>query len=121
MVELSSFECIEMAVFAMSGLTGTYQILNGAAQQADTGAIGFEDDIKILKIYNDDGTQGITISYNGVKKMDYIPPKGTLILDLQANHSCEGGAQGTKYGRKGQLVYGKGSAGTANLYISAIR
>lgn len=121
MTELMSFQCIEMAVFAMSGLTGTYQVLNGASQQADTGSVGFQDDIKILKIYNDDGTQGITFSFDGVVKNDYLPPKGTMIIDLQANHACDAGAQGTKNGRKGQLIHGKGTAGTANLYIIGYR
>lgn len=123
MTELMSFSCIEMAVFDASTLTGSYQVMNGASQQADTGSVGFEDDIKVLKFYND-GSTGVTISYDGVKKMDYIPSKGTLIVDLQANHANEGvGGQGTKYGRKGQLVYGKGSASSAglNIYISGFR
>ncbi len=123
MTELSSFECIEMAVFDATTLTASYQVMNGATQQADTGSVGFEDDIKILKFYND-GTTGVTISYNGVVKHDYIPSKGTLIVDLQTNHANIGiGGQGTKYGRKGQLVYGKGTASSAglNIYISGFR
>lgn len=123
MADLSSFQCIEMAVFDASSLTGSYQVMNGASQQADTGSIGFEDDIKILKIYND-GSTGVTISFNGVKKMDYLPSKGTMILDLQANHSDNSSyGSGTLNGRKGQLVYGKGTASSAglNIYITGYR
>lgn len=120
-MELSSFECIEMAVFNTATLTGSYQVLNGSAQQTDTGSIGFENDIKILKFYND-GTTGITISYNGVKKMDFLPSKATLIVDLQANHADNSSySSGEKVGRKGQLVWGLGTAGTGNLYISGYR
>lgn len=123
MADLSSFECIEMAVFDASTLTASYQIMNGASQQADTGAVGFEDDIKILKIYND-GSTGVTISFNAVKKQDYLPSKGTMIIDLQANHANNSSyGSGTKNGRKGQLIYGKGTASSAglNIYISGYR
>lgn len=122
MTEFMSFNCVEMAVFDATTLTGSYQIMNGATQQADTGSVGFQDDIKILKVYND-GSTGVTISFDGVVKHDYLPTKGTMIIDLQANHANDSGAQGTKYGRKGQLVYGKGSASSAGLsiYITGYR
>ena len=120
--ELSSFECIEMAVFDLTGLTGSYQVLNGATQQADTSSVGFQYDIKILKLYND-GDEAITLSFNGVVKHDYLPSKGTMILDLQANHADNSAyGSGTKNGRQGQLVYGLGTASTAgNLYITGYR
>lgn len=121
--ELSSFECIEMAVFNAASLTASYQVMNGASQQADTGSVGFQDDIKILKVYND-GSTGVTISFDGVVKHDYLPSKGTMIIDLQTNHAnAATGGQGTKNGRKGQLVYGKGTASSAglNIYISGFR
>ncbi len=122
-MEFSYFQCIEMAVFDAGSLSGTYQAMNGAAQQADTGSVGFQDDIKILKIYND-GSTGVTISYDGVVKNDYLPTKGTMILDLQAGHAeVNGNSSGTKYGRKGQIVYGKGTASSAglNIYISGYK
>ena len=117
-----SFQWIEMAVFDATTLTGSYQVMNGAAQQTDTGSIGFEKDIKVLKMYND-GTTGLTISYNGVVKNDYLPSKGTLIIDLQANHADNSSySSGTLNGRKGQLVWGKGSASASgNIYISGCR
>ncbi len=74
-------------------------------------------------MYND-GSTGVTISYNGVLNHDYLPSKGTLIIDLQANHSAATTTgNGTLNGRKGQLVYGKGTASSAglNIYISGFR
>lgn len=121
-MELNSFQCIEMAVFDATTLSGTYQTMNGSAQQTDTSSVGFEYDIKILKMYND-GTTGVTISYDGTIKNDYLPSKGTLIIDLQANHKDNSGySSGTLNGRKGQLVYGKGTASASgNIYISGYR
>ena len=111
-----------MAVFDMTTLNGSYQVLNGAAQQPTTSSVGFQYDIKILKIYND-GDTGIQISYDGVVPHDYLPSKGTMIIDLQANHADNSAyGSGTKNGRQGQLLYGLGSAATSgNLYISGYR
>ncbi len=117
---LDTMQCIEMAVFDATTLTGTYQAMNTATQQADTGSVGFQYDIKVLKIYND-GSTGVTISYNGVVKHDYLPSKGTMIIDLQTNHRDNGSSgSGQLVGRQGQIVYGKGSASSAglNIYIS---
>lgn len=130
MEDLDSFQCIEMAVFDANTLSGTYQGMNLAAQQTDTGSVGFQDDIKILKIYND-GSTGVTISYGAqgsltasLVKHDYLPSKGTMIIDLQTNHKDFGThGTGTLNGRKGQIVYGKGTASSAglNIYISGYR
>ena len=99
-----------MAVFDATTLTGTYQVMNGATQQPGTSSVGFQDNIKVLKFYND-GSTGVTISYDGLINNDYIPSKGTLIIDLQTNSANIGGNNlGTKNGRKGQLVWGKGTA-----------
>ena len=112
MTEPSYFECITRTDFDTSTLTGSYASLNGS---------GFSDDIKILKIYNA-GTLGIEISYDGVVDHDYFPAGATLIVDLQTNHAdnSSNGA-GTKYGRKGQVIFGKGTAGTGILYIIGYR
>lgn len=119
--DLSSFRCIEMAVFDTATLTGTFAILNGPTSYVVFTGTGFEDDIKLLKFYND-GTTGIILSYDGVKRHDYLPSKGTLILDIQANHADNSAySSGTLYGRKGQIVYGTGTAGVGNLYISGYR
>ncbi len=93
-------------------MTGSYQALNST---------GFTDDIKMLKIYNA-GTQGVDVSYDGVTDHDFFPGGSTLILDFQTNHvnSSSFGA-GTLNGRKGQIIYGKGTAGIGNLYIIGYR
>ena len=112
MSEKEFFTCIPMATFDTSGLTGTYASLNGT---------GFADDIKILKVFNASDV-GVTISYDGSTDQDFFPPTSTLIIDLQTNHSAGGStAAGKKNGRKGQIVSGKGSAGTGNLYIIGYR
>lgn len=112
MADLSSFQCIPMATFASASVTGSYQSLNGS---------GFGDDIKILKVYNG-STLGITISYDGVTDHDFWPAGATLIIDLQTNHSDNSAyGAGTLNGRKGQIIYGKGTAGTGSLYISGYR
>lgn len=112
MAEFNTFQCIPRAVFNTASLTGSYQSLNGT---------GFGDDIKILKIYNA-GTVGIDISYDGVADHEYFPSGATIIIDLQTNHadSSSYGA-GTLIGRKGQIIFGKGTAGTGNLYIVGYR
>ena len=55
---------------------------------------------------------------NGLIDEDFFPAGGTEIRDLQANHqNTANTAAGTFNGAKGQVIYGKGSAGTGNLYI----
>lgn len=101
-----------MAVFNTATLTGTFQSLNGS---------GFGDDIKMLKMYNG-GNQGVTLSYGGVLDEDYAPPSSTFVFDVQANHAdnASSGA-GTLNGRKGQIIWGRGTAGVGNLYIIGYR
>jgi len=112
MSELSSFQCITRAVFNTASLTGSYAALNST---------GFTDDIKILKIYNA-GTLGIDISYDGVTDHDFFPAGATIIIDFQTNHADNSSySSGTLYGRKGQIIYGKGTAGAGNLYIIGFR
>lgn len=101
-----------MAVFNTATLTGTYQALN---------TTGFGEDIKMLKIYNA-GTQAVTVSYDGVTDHDYYPPSSTFVFDIQTNHANTSSfGSGTLYGRKGQIIYGKGTAGVGNLYIIGFR
>lgn len=112
MAELSSFQFITRAVFNTASMTGSYQAINGS---------GFSDDIKIFIFYNG-GTQGIDISYDGVTDHDFWPAGATRIVDLQTNHqNTASDASGTLYGRKGQMIWGKGTAGTGNVYIMGIR
>lgn len=103
------FNAIPLAVFNSAGLVGTYAALNGT---------GFASPIKVLKIYNG-STVGITISFDGVNDHDYYPSGATLIIDIQSNHGTDAvNAMGMWRGRQNQILYGKGSAGTGNLYIS---
>jgi len=102
-----------MATFDTSSLSGTYQSLNST---------GFGEDIKMLKIYNASDV-GITISYDGgANDNDFLPPVSTFILDIQANHADNSAYNsGTLNGRTGQIIMGKGSAGTGNVYIAGYR
>jgi hypothetical protein len=119
--ELSRFQWVEMAVFDSSGLTGTYQALNGASQYLIYTGSGFPDSIKSLKIYNGSNV-GITISFDGVTRQDFWPAGATIILDVQANHANNSAyGSGTLNGAQGQVIYGTGSAGVGNVYISAYR
>jgi hypothetical protein len=108
----SCFEAITMVVFDTATLTGTFEPLNPT---------GFSDDIKIFKIFNG-STVGVTISYNGVTPNDFYPATSTLIVDLQTNHEdTSNTGSGTLGGRKGQIVWGMGTAGTGNIYIIGYR
>jgi hypothetical protein len=119
----NAFQMIEMAVFSSTSLTGSFQVINGAAQQPIGGATGFGSAIKILQIYND-SNNGVTFSLDGLTGHFYLPSKGTEIIDLQTNHAdISGYASGTLNGRQGQLIWAQGTAGSAglNIYIMGYR
>ncbi len=91
--------CVTKAEFNPATLTGSYQPMNGA---------GFDDSVKILKIWNPSTTVSIDISLDGVSPHDFIPPLATLIVDFQTNHSSEQNAgTGTLNLRKYQIIWGK--------------
>lgn len=118
---LSRMQWVEMAVFDSSSLTSSYQMLNGTSQYTIYTGSGFPDSVKSLKIYNASNV-GITVSFDGVTRNDYWPAGATIILDIQANHADNSAyASGTLNGAQGQVIYGLGSAGTGNVYISAYR
>ncbi len=97
--DLMSVQCVTKAVFNPASLTGSYQAMNGT---------GFDDTIKILKMYNGSTTVSIDISLDGITNHDFIPPLGTLIVDFQTNHSDgSSSGTGTLNVRKGQILYGK--------------
>lgn len=109
---------VEMAIFNTSGLTSSFAGMNLAANYTIYTGNGFQDPVKILKIYNGSNV-GVTISFDGITQNDYIPALGTLIVDLQTNHFNDAAhASGTLNIGKGQILYGKGTAGTGNVYIS---
>ena len=111
--ELNCVQCVTKASFNPASLTGSYQALNGT---------GFDDTVKILKLYNGSTTIAIDISLDGVTDHDFIPPLGTLIVDFQTNH-YDGGSfgTGTLNVRKGQILYGKTAANAAYLQIVGYR
>lgn len=110
-----------MAVFNSASLTGSFAPLNGSSSYLIFTGNGFQDDIKILKVYNG-STVGVTVSYDGVTRHDFWPAGATIIIDLQTNHADNSAyAAGTLNGRKGQIIFGSGSAGAGNIYISGYR
>lgn len=111
-IELSSVQCIPNASFDLSTLTGSFQALNGS---------GTSDDIKQLVIYNG-GAVGVDISYDGVTKHDFWPAGATMIFDFQTNHAMNpNAAGGTKYLRKGQIIWGRTSTTSTHLQMSGYR
>ncbi len=110
--ELSSVQFITKNVFNPASLTGTYQVMNGPD--------GFSDDVKIFEMFNPSATVSIDISYDGVNNHDFIGPNQAKVRDFQANHADLGGS-GTKYGRKGQLVWGKTAESPTFLQMIGIR
>lgn len=111
-VEPSYFECIPTATFDLTTLTGSFASMNGS---------GFAEDIKMLKVYNGSGV-GVDISYDGVTKHDFWPSGATIIFDFQANHTTNSSYKsGVKYGRKGQIIYGRTSSDPTFLQIAGYR
>jgi hypothetical protein len=120
-IPLASFQMIEMAVFDTATLSGSFQPMNGPTSYLIFTGEGFQEDIKIMEMYNS-STSLIIISYDGVTRHATMAPGSTKIVDLQANHanfsSYGSGALG---GRKGQIVWGMGTGTAGALYISGYR
>lgn len=110
-VNLNAFSAIPCVAFDLSGLTGSFQALNGS---------GFAESIKILKIYNGSAV-GVDISYDGVNKHDFWPAGATLIIDFQTNHSNSGHNPGTLNGKAGQIIYGRTSSTSTQLQIAGYK
>jgi hypothetical protein len=118
MMDLSTFQWVEMAIFNSAGLTGTFQPLNGPSSYTIFTGSGFQEVIRSLKVYNG-STSGVIVSFDGVTNNDFWPAGATIILDIQANHKCHSSySSGTLLGRKGEVIFGMGAAGTGNIYIS---
>lgn len=110
--EVDFFSAIPCVAFDLTTLTGSFQALNPG---------GFDENIKILKIFNGSAV-GVDISFDGITKHDFWPSGATLIIDFQANHAENpNSAGGTKYGRKGQVIYGRTSTTATQLQISGFR
>ena len=111
--DLMRLQAIPKAQFDPTTLTSDYQALNGS---------GFADNIKILKMYNPSTTISVDLSLDGVTDHDFLPPLGTVIIDLQTNHA-DGPiyGTGTLYGAQGQIIYGKTAAEPSYLQIIGFR
>lgn len=123
-MDLSSFQCIEMAIYDTSTPAASFTPLNDSNSYSIYTGDGFQEDIKILKVFNASNV-GITISFDGITNHDYWPAGATIIIDLQTNHSDNSAyGSGTLNGRKGQIIYGTHDGGTGtdnNLYIAGYR
>lgn len=94
----------EMESFASTGLTGSYQALNS----------GLDRHCLLITIVND-GDEAVTLSWDGTTDHHFLPSKSSLVLDLSANNSIPNDRYVAK---KGQIFYGKGTAGTeGSIYI----
>jgi len=102
-------QCTEKSEFDMAGLTGSFKAMNGT---------GFDDQVRIMKIWNPSTTVSIEVSLDGVKAHDFIPPLATLVVDFQANHQdASSSGSGTLIVRKGQILYGRTAPNPSFLQI----
>jgi hypothetical protein len=100
---------VTKAEFNPASLTGSFQAMNGS---------GFDDSVRIWKLYNGSTTASIEISFDGVTAHDFIPPLGTLIVDFQANHDAFlSFGTGVKQLRKGQIIWGRTASNPTYLQI----
>lgn len=106
------FQSIPVGQFNPASLTGSFQTVF---------ASGFDDPIKIYKMYNGSDV-AVDVSYDGVNVHDVLPSGGTLIVDLQANHSCNPlYGSGTLVGRSGQNVWLRTSVHPTYITIGGYR
>jgi|SRR5690606_39208664 len=85
--------------FDPSTLTGDFAPMNGT---------GFDDAVRIWKLWNPSTTLPIEISFDGVTPHDFIPPLGTLIVDFQANNDASSSfGNAVKQLKKGQIIWGR--------------
>lgn len=85
--------------------TGSYQAVGSALSNS----------IRLIKIYND-ASVPITVSWDGINDMDYVPTKGFVLYDVSTNRETSNVleiAANTRF-------YVKGSAGTGSVYITAL-
>lgn len=120
--DLMRVQCVLKAQFDPASLTTSFQPLNGAGTQSDANQVGFSDTVKILKIWNPSSTISIEISLDGVNVHDFIPPRGTLIVDFQANHADSASfGTGTLNVAEGQLIWGRTAEEPTYLQIVGYR
>jgi len=108
---------VEMAVFDSADMTSSFQGMNLAANYVIYTGDGFQAPVKIIQVYNG-SDEDVTVSLDGVTQNAFWPAGATLIVDVQTNHADNSAyGAGTLNGAQGQILYGKGTAGTGNIYI----
>lgn len=106
------FQAITAAQFNPANLTGSFQPVF---------ASGFPDNIKVLHIFNGSSVT-MDVSYDGTNLNAMWPPGATLIVDLQANHSCNPPyGSGTLNGLSGQNVWVRTAQNPTFLTIGGFR
>ena len=93
--------------FNPASLTGSFQALNGS---------GFDDSVRIWKLFNPSTTASIELSFDGINPHDFVPPLSTFVGDFQANHDAQP-VQGAKQLKKGQIIYGRTAPNPTYLQI----
>lgn len=97
---------VKMAIFASSGM--------GASYAAMTAVGGMPNGVFMLVFINNT-SQDVTISLDGTNDAFYVPTMSEQVFDLQTNSSPNNWQCCLQ---KGTVIYGKGTAGTGNFYIS---
>jgi hypothetical protein len=110
--DFTYFHAIPAGQFDPSSLTADWQPVF---------AVGFSESIKILTMFNG-ADVAMDVSYDGIELHAVLPSEGTLIVDLQTNHSnnSQSGA-GTLTGREGQNVWVRTSINPTFLTVGGYR
>jgi hypothetical protein len=109
MVYGNAFNAVPMSTFNSAGLSGTYAALNGT---------GLPHDCRQVEIYNG-STVAVIIALDPSVTAGHsiVPAGGWKILDLQTNNDPNASQPGIWHMKKGQILWGKGSAGSGNIYV----
>jgi hypothetical protein len=108
MSEFNWFQAIPAGQFNGASLSGTFQPVF---------TTGFAHSIKVMTLYNG-FTSAMDYSFDGTNLAGVLPPGGTMVIDIQANHrdNSESGA-GTLYGKLGQNVWVRTSVNPTYLTV----
>ena len=99
-------QAIPLTSFDTASLTTSFQVLNST---------GLAFPCFLIRLVNN-SDKDITISYNGVDAMEFVPKTSSLQLDFQTNSQPN---NKVAIFPKGQKIYVKGaSAGTGLIYLS---
>lgn len=107
----NAVNAIELASFASSGMSASYQVID---------ASGIEKACYVLRIVNN-SSQGITVSFDGATDHAFLGANTTSIYtqDFPAQNNAQPGSWVALWSR-GTKVYVKGTAGTGTIYLSGL-